>query len=103
MENRQTFMYMVVYYSSFYCKTLHFRSKSICFFVLIKKTEVTINQCVNKQSITCNPLFVPPVTGWLLGNHKPVRRTLIFHPYQRFFYCILQKIIFACYFSENTH
>jgi hypothetical protein len=72
-------------------------------FVLAQKPEIAIYQGVYKQTISGHPLFIAPITCWLLCNQVPVRRALILHPCQGFFNCFMKKVRFTCYFSENAN
>src|SRR5664280_285124 len=80
----------------------HFAVHFVSFVILSQNSEIAVNKCVHKQSISHYPLFIPPITCWLLGDHISVRRTLIFHPIQCFFYCSIKKIFFSGYLSENA-
>ena len=80
----------------------HFAVYLISSFILSQEPEIAINKSVHKQSVSCHPLFIPPIACRLLCNHIPVRRALILHPGQGFFYGIIKKIFFSGYLSENA-
>src|ERR1035437_712736 len=103
MFYHKTFMDMMVYRSAGNRKPAHLMAHPVSSFVLAQEQEIAIYQGVHKQTISGYPLFIAPITCWLLCNHVPVRRALILHPCQGFTDSILEKIMLTCYFSKNAN
>ena len=79
-------------------KQFHFVLVGILIFKYIYNKKI-----VHKQTISGHPLFISPITCWLLGNQVTIRWAMILHPCQGFTDSILKKIMLIGHFSKNAN
>ncbi len=91
MANDQTFMDVSVFTFGADVEAVHCFSESDSVGVEVIQSEIGINDGVDVEAITEDPLFVAPVAGWLLGNHDEVVGALVAHPGQRLLHSFIEE------------
>src|SRR5690242_439262 len=102
MRNDQPLMNVTMDNISGDRKVSHFFQQLVGLFMASEEVQVTINKCINIESMPHDPLLIPPVAGGLLGNQVTVGRTLICHPGQGFLCSLLKESRFAGHLPKNA-